>query len=233
VRHESRPRMPAFESATCTASIARSSSGSSSSSGSESTSRSAHLLLLVLLLAMLAVHVALSLAAGPRWLGRRSSPSGGHIFGATRARHAPPPARAHGPPPSPPAFLCNCSSLSSNSSRRRRHSSDSVDTKDLCCQRLVLRAHKMGVYLIKEYFGEIPSAIIHPDRLRGRLRRSATGTAAANPLVDYRHVVVTRPWYDAIVSGYLYHTSPYGGVLAGRRRPAPDPPTRRCAGRSD
>ena len=24
---------------------------------------------------------------------------------------------------------------------------------------------------------------------------------------DYRHVVVTRNWYDAIISGYLYHKS--------------------------
>jgi hypothetical protein len=81
----------------------------------------------------------------------------------------------------PPA--CNCSST--------------VDD-DRCCKRLILRAHKMGVYLLKRYFWRIPTEIIHPERLLGHRNSGAA---------DYRHVVLTRPWYDAIVSGYLYHMS--------------------------
>jgi hypothetical protein len=89
--------------------------------------------------------------------------------------------RRSGQAPPPPA--CNCSS--------------GVDD-DRCCKRLFLRAHKMGVFLLKKYFGMVRSEIIHPDRL---LEHRNSGVA------DYRHVVLTRPWYDAIVSGYLYHKS--------------------------
>ena len=68
-----------------------------------------------------------------------------------------------------------------------------------CCERIVLRAHKMGVRMIKKLFvwpHGIRSEIIQPDLLSNRPEES-----------DYRHVVVTRSWYDSIVSGYLYHKS--------------------------
>ena len=68
----------------------------------------------------------------------------------------------------------------------------SSDTQP-CCQRLALRAHKMGVVLLRDYLPEIPSAIIHPKELPARSEQ------------DYRHVVLTRPLHDAIISGYLYH----------------------------
>lgn len=86
----------------------------------------------------------------------------------------------HIPPPA--ADTSDCSCLSSN------------DDED-CCDRKILRAHKMGVVLIRELLQGIPSEIIHPNVL------------PQDDSMDYRHVVVTRPWYDSIISGYLYHKS--------------------------
>lgn len=77
---------------------------------------------------------------------------------------------------------CSCFTSSSASS-------------DQCCNRKILRAHKMGVVLIQELFQGIESEIIDPSEVE-------TIESA-----DYRHVVVTRPWYDSIISGYLYHKS--------------------------
>lgn len=98
----------------------------------------------------------------------------------------------------PPPPACNCSS--------------EIGGVDLCCKRMVLRAHKMGVFLVHRYFHGIPTEIIHPDRL---LEDRNSGAA------DYRHVVLTRPWYEAIVSGYLYHKSGrecWLDAYGGRRR---------------
>jgi hypothetical protein len=75
--------------------------------------------------------------------------------------------------------------------------STSNEADGKCCKRLVLKAHKQGVFLANMYFPGIPRETIHPHHL---LDAEASG-------VDYRHVVITRPWYDSIVSGYLYHRS--------------------------
>ena len=85
-----------------------------------------------------------------------------------------------------------------------------------CCDRKLLRAHKMGVVLLRDlilqpFADEITSEIIHPSVLEPHLlkqdsRISRNRTTNHLP-PDYRHVVVTRPWYDSIVSGYLYHKS--------------------------
>jgi hypothetical protein len=80
----------------------------------------------------------------------------------------------------PKQSTCDCFSVSSS-----------------CCNRKILRAHKMGVVLLRDLVYErfdIPSAIIHPKEL-------------LNATKDYRHVVVTRPLHDSMVSGYLYHKS--------------------------
>jgi len=77
-----------------------------------------------------------------------------------------------------------------------------------CCDRRILRAHKMGVVLIREMFPDVPSLIIDPSVLPANVsavRREPDGAPATAH--DYRHVVVTRPWYDSIISGFLYHKS--------------------------
>lgn len=71
------------------------------------------------------------------------------------------------------------------------------DTNE-CCNRTTLRAHKMGVVLIRDLIQlpyDIQSAIIHPSVLLHAKEASK----------DYRHVVVVRPIYDSIISGYFYH----------------------------
>lgn len=72
------------------------------------------------------------------------------------------------------------------------------NTTSKCCDRNILRAHKMGVVLIRDLLQkpfEIRSDIIHPSALMNHSKP------------DYRHVVITRPIYDSIISGYLYHKS--------------------------
>jgi len=72
------------------------------------------------------------------------------------------------------------------------------NTSDECCDRKILRAHKMGVVLIRDLIQNpfhVESAIIHPSRIANQTKP------------DYRHVVITRPIYDSIISGYLYHKS--------------------------
>ena len=56
----------------------------------------------------------------------------------------------------------------------------------------------MGVVLIRDLIQNplsVESAIIHPSVIANRTAE------------DYRHVVITRPIYDSILSGYLYHKS--------------------------
>jgi len=121
---------------------------------------------------------------------------------------SPPKNNITGPPAIlPQKMLCNCS-----------------DTTTVCeqnCHRGILHVHKMGVMLLRKIAAKdilIPvdtfSIVAEkesgysrgnnskPDHLFKRkkfLRPFETGTE------DYRHVVVTRKFYDAIVSGYLYH----------------------------
>ena len=80
----------------------------------------------------------------------------------------------------------------------KQHSACSCwDKGDECCDRKILRAHKMGVVLIRDLIQtplDISSSIIHPSELNHSKK-------------DYRHVVITRPIYDSIISGYLYHKS--------------------------
>jgi len=76
----------------------------------------------------------------------------------------------------------------------------------------------MGVVLLRDlillpFADEITSAIIHPSVLEpyrqttDRNRHRTNHRTKNQHPPDYRHVVVTRPWYDSIVSGYLYHKS--------------------------
>lgn len=86
------------------------------------------------------------------------------------------------------------STSSKNTCLTSRHDKKKNDNNS--CQRLALRAHKMGVVLLRDFLPEIPSAIIHPKEL-----------PSIDSNIDYRHVVLTRPFADAIVSGFLYHSS--------------------------
>ncbi|GKY91400.1 hypothetical protein MPSEU_000112300 [Mayamaea pseudoterrestris] len=93
------------------------------------------------------------------------------------------------------ASSCDCFSATDQTQPAKTSIQTSFSTKttstSLCCQRLALRAHKMGVVLLRDYLPNVASAIINPNTL---------------PLAqDYRHVVLTRPLRDAILSGYLYH----------------------------
>lgn len=82
-----------------------------------------------------------------------------------------------------------------------------------CCQRAMIVVHKMGLTVIQglaesifpmisgRYVG---SAQIMKDHAYGRRFEDEYRLPKA---MDYRHVVVTRNWYDSIISGYLYHKS--------------------------
>jgi hypothetical protein len=83
-----------------------------------------------------------------------------------------------------------------------------------CCQRAVLRVHKMGIMAVQswkdEYFGpilrrDLPIPEITSHRTLGSQFRMMKDKPIRDG--DYRHVVVTRNWYDALISGYLYHKS--------------------------
>jgi hypothetical protein len=65
----------------------------------------------------------------------------------------------------------------------------------------VLRAHKFGHLLTQKLFKPLESKT-------GILRMPiGPGAFPSDPFHDYRHVVMTRNFFDAFVSGYLYHKS--------------------------
>jgi hypothetical protein len=64
-----------------------------------------------------------------------------------------------------------------------------------CCERAVRRSHKMGYILIREVY-KFETEIDVNENFRREL-------PSLNQ--DYRDVIVTRNWYDAILSGYFYH----------------------------
>jgi hypothetical protein len=70
-----------------------------------------------------------------------------------------------------------------------------------CCQRAVLRAHKFGHMLTQKLFKPFASTT---GILRLPIRPDAF---PSDPLLDYRHVVMTRNFFETFVSGYLYHKS--------------------------
>ncbi len=77
-----------------------------------------------------------------------------------------------------------------------------------CCQRAIIGVYNMGLTEVDQarfqlVLHEVAAPEIMADHKYGRLFEAAFVT----PLIDYRHVVVTRNWYDTIVSGYLHHKS--------------------------
>jgi hypothetical protein len=84
---------------------------------------------------------------------------------------------------------------------------DCFDVAARCCDRTVFRTHKFGTILLGDMF--------LPNRLKDAQFRIHTSPTPKNydyqlpTTFDYRHVLVTRNWFDAMVSGYLYHQAGY------------------------
>lgn len=76
--------------------------------------------------------------------------------------------------------------------------------KEHCCQRTIYRLHKMGTILLGDLFQHFRHDVYHQIRTKHVPWNTKFATAK-----DYRHVLVTRNWLDAIVSGYLYHRAGY------------------------
>lgn len=84
-----------------------------------------------------------------------------------------------------------------------------------CCRRELLVEHKSGTFLVRSIFH--PTAASTGIRLVARVDENSIPTEPlpSSPMagkggtidVDYRHVITTRNWYDAFISGYLYHKS--------------------------
>ena len=82
------------------------------------------------------------------------------------------------------------------------------DAKCRRCQRGTVQVHKMGVTLMNtvmwKYFPKTyqTAEIVQHEKLGGKMRALET---VRKLKADYRHVVVTRNFYDSLLSGYLYH----------------------------
>lgn len=104
-----------------------------------------------------------------------------------------------------------------------------------CCLRGFLVVHKMGftaTYVLrKRHFPQIRIVGIAKNSLLSTADKDSYHRRYINPPMgeDYKMVVVTRNWYDALISGYLYHragrecwTDSWGNeydTLAGGRAP--------------
>jgi len=119
--------------------------------------------------------------------------------------------------PDPPAFnSTSCSCLApwnetATALERRR-----------CCHRTVVGAHKMGWQLLikinRNYLARIPGGQVRKGELynvehitvdpvtRGAQYDMLMEHSVQTSL-DYRTVIMTRHWYDVLVSGFLYHQS--------------------------
>lgn len=83
-----------------------------------------------------------------------------------------------------------------------------------CCQRAIVVVHKMGVtavqslkdlYFLRQMRRSVQTPEITSHGRYGSLFRMMY--ESPQHVDDYRQVVVTRNWYDSIISGYLYHRS--------------------------
>ena len=73
-----------------------------------------------------------------------------------------------------------------------------------CCERAIFRAHKFGTILVDTLVHSFRYSTV---KLRINVKQfpKQLDNTTLPTTSDYRHVVVTRNWFDAIVSGYLYH----------------------------
>jgi len=77
------------------------------------------------------------------------------------------------------------------------------------CHRGIIRVHKMGVLLLHELVSAALSSFHFPGpvemaEIKGSLAPYFESLHGKQPH-DYRHVLVTRNFYQALLSGYLYH----------------------------
>jgi hypothetical protein len=90
-------------------------------------------------------------------------------------------------------------------------SCDCINPAARCCDRTIFRTHKFGTILIGDMFLQFRQTDakyrIHTLPTPKNLDYTLPTT------LDYRHVLVTRNWFDAIVSGYLYHKAGYECTL--------------------
>jgi hypothetical protein len=114
--------------------------------------------------------------------------------------------------------MCNPYLDPSYCGRVQPNRTDCSCEKDLgayhCCQRAVLRVHKMGMMAVRSWRKELLSPMLVRNLPAPEITsHTDLGTGFRilkdKPIKegDYRHVVVTRNWYDALISGYLYHKS--------------------------
>jgi hypothetical protein len=84
---------------------------------------------------------------------------------------------------------------------------DCYDISAHCCDRTIWRTHKFGTILIGDLFSEYRQK---DSKFHVHTMPTPKNSDYNLPqTLDYRHVLVTRNWYDAIVSGYLYHRAGY------------------------
>ena len=119
--------------------------------------------------------------------------------------------------------------------RNSNFQSDSCDcfnnhnNNDQCCERILWRTHKFGTVLLGDLFANFrrsTTAPVDPTTSSFMFRvdtrptpKSSNFTLPTTTLLDYRHVMVTRNWMDAIVSGYLYHKAGYECTIDFRGTP--------------
>jgi len=79
---------------------------------------------------------------------------------------------------------------------------------DPCCYRNIYACHKHGFLLIHDTLdhGYLPK--VKPVRIATNAawgKETALAERYTHRAADYRSIMVVRNWYDAIISGYLYH----------------------------
>lgn len=85
---------------------------------------------------------------------------------------------------------------------------------DQGCERIIWRTHKFGTILLGDLFQDLRQSTSVP---RIFTRPTPKSDEYALPTrIDYRHVLVTRNWFHAIVSGYLYHKAGYECTIEPR-----------------
>ena len=104
-----------------------------------------------------------------------------------------------------PTFTtCNCYTHTSNNNK-------------MCCQRVIFRTHKFGTILLGDLFASFRHQESSDGEYEYSIQTQPTPKSSNytlpnyynNKEIDYRHLLVTRNWFDAVVSGYLYHRAGY------------------------
>ena len=77
-----------------------------------------------------------------------------------------------------------------------------------CCERVLFLPHKFGHMLFRSFYNDLirPRQPQSPrNRIITRNRPQRPALHRENQTADYRHLIPIRNWYEAFVSGYLYH----------------------------